>query len=309
MIDLLIEKIEEKQNPTVVGLDPNLAFIPTIIKEEAYERYGKTIQGAAEAFYLFNTKIMDGIKDLVPAVKPQVAMYEQWGTFGMDVYLRTIAYAKAKGFIVIGDIKRGDIASTATAYSNGHIGQVTIEEEKFSVYKEDFITINPYMGYDSVEPYLEDCKNYDKGLFVLVKTSNPYSGQLQDVDLVEGGKLYEKVGALVSEWGEPFIGKYGYSSIGGVVGATYPEQGKKLREQLPHTFFLVPGYGAQGATAKDLAGCFDKEGRGAIVNSSRGIIAAYSRPKYKEQFKEEEFVQAARTAVLDMKKDLEEVLA
>jgi len=307
MIDQLIQKIEEKQNPTVMGLDPNLNFVPRHIKEEAYERYGKTLQGAAEAFYLFNTQLIDGVADLIPAVKPQVAMYEQWGAVGIDVYVRTIKYAKEKGLIVIGDIKRGDIASTAKAYSDGHIGQVAIEEKQVTVYQEDFITINPYMGFDSVEPYLEDCREYNKGLFVLVKTSNPYSGQLQDVDLVDGSKLYEKVGSLVSKWGEKFIGKYDYSSIGAVVGATYPEQGQALRKQLPHTFFLVPGYGAQGATAKDLAGCFDKEGRGAIVNSSRGIIAAYRKPKYKEQFTEKEFVQAARMAVLEMKKNLEGV--
>ncbi|NMA82554.1 MAG: orotidine-5'-phosphate decarboxylase [Epulopiscium sp.] len=307
MIDQLIQKIEEKQNPTVVGLDPDLSYIPAHIKEEAYGKYGKTPQGAAEAFYLFNKEIIDEVADLIPAVKPQIAMYEQWGAFGIDAYIRTIAYAKAKGLVIIGDIKRGDIASTAQAYSKGHIGRVTVEEENHQIYQSDFITVNPYMGYDSIEPYLQDCKNYQKGLFVLVKTSNPSGSQLQDLDLASGEKLYEKVGKLVSEWGEPFIGQFGYSSIGAVVGATYPQQGKKLREQLPHTFFLVPGYGAQGGTAQDLAGCFDKAGRGAIVNSSRGIIAAYKQPKYVNQFTLEEFAQASRAAVIHMKKDLEGV--
>lgn len=304
MIDKLIERIKELNNPTVVGLDPKLDFVPEFIKKEAYDKYGMTTKGAAEAFLKFNKMIIDEIYTLVPAVKPQVSMYEQLGEEGIRVYIETIKYAKEKGLIVIGDIKRGDIASTAEAYSNGHIGMVQIGDENHKVYESDFVTVNPYMGYDAVSPYLNNCEKYDKGLFVLVKTSNPFGGQIQDIESKDGEKIYEKVGNLVSEWGKDHIGESGFSKIGAVVGATYPEQGKRLRELMPHTFFLVPGYGAQGATAKDLVGCFNKEGIGAIVNSSRGIIAAYKKDEYKVKFTDKEFAKAARAAVIDMKKDL-----
>jgi orotidine-5'-phosphate decarboxylase len=307
MIDRLIEKIEKTKNPTVVGLDPRLGFVPGFIKEEAYELYGKTPKAAARAFYEFNKAIIDAVYDLVPAVKPQVAMYEQYGPEGIKAYIDTILYAKEKGLVVIGDVKRSDIASTAEAYADGHIGRVKVEDEVHEVYHEDSITLNPYLGYDSIEPYMNHCKAYDKGLFILVKTSNPNSGEIQDLDVGEE-KLYERVGRLVSKWGEAVMGKRGYSHIGAVVGATYPEQGTRLRQLMPHTFFLVPGYGAQGATAKDLAGCFDQNGLGAIVNSSRGIIAAYQLEKYKNKFSDKEFAQAAREAVIDMRKDLERVL-
>ncbi|NLM12477.1 MAG: orotidine-5'-phosphate decarboxylase [Epulopiscium sp.] len=307
MIDRLIEKIEKTKNPTVVGLDPRLGFIPGFIKEKAYDLHGKTPKAVAWAFYEFNKAIIDAVYDLIPAVKPQIAMYEQYGPEGIKAYIDTILYAKEKGLIVIGDVKRSDIASTAEAYADGHIGRVKVEDEIHEVYHEDSITLNPYLGYDSIEPYMNHCKMYDKGLFILVKTSNPNSGEIQDLD-IRGEKLYERVGALVSKWGEKVMGKRGYSHIGAVVGATYPEQGTRLRQLMPHTFFLVPGYGAQGATAKDLAGCFDQNGLGAIVNSSRGIIAAYQLEKYKNQFTEKEFAQASREAVIDMRKDLERVL-
>lgn len=309
MIDQLIEKIEACQNPTVVGLDPRLSMIPEAIREEAYEKYGKTPEGAAEAFYLFNKEILDAVYDLIPAVKPQVAMYEMYGVSGLAAYIKTIAYAREKGLIVIGDIKRSDIASTAQAYADGHIGVALVEGEKYEIYKEDFVTLNPYLGVESIEPYFQNMKDYNKGIFVLVKTSNPGSGQIQD--LLAGSEdkpLYEIVGELVEEWGSDFRGKYGYSDVGAVVGATHPEQGKRLREVLPHTFFLVPGYGAQGATAQDLRGCFDKEGRGAIVNSSRGIIAAWQKEKYASAFRADQWAQASRQAVLDMKEDLDSVL-
>lgn len=307
MIDKLIKRIDELNNPTVVGLDPRLDFIPKQIKDKYYATFGKNPVAAAKAIYEFNIKIIDKIHDIVPAVKPQIAMYEQFGAEGIKTYVNTIRYARDKGLIVIGDIKRSDIASTAKAYSQGHIGEVAIEDTKHTIYKADFITLNPYLGIDSIEPYLEDCAEFDKGLFVLVKTSNPNSGQIQDLD-VDGEKLYEKVGKLVEDWGSQYRGEYGYSDVGAVVGATHPEQGKRLREILPHTFFLVPGYGAQGATAKDLRGCFDKEGRGAIVNSSRGIIAAYTKEKYKE-FGEAGFAKAARQACIDMREDLKEALS
>lgn len=309
MIDALVKKIKELQNPTVVGLDPRLNLIPNHIKEEAYETYGKTPKGAAKAFYMFNKSIIDTTYDLIPAVKPQIAMYEMFGYEGIKAYIDTIEYAKSKGLIIIGDIKRSDIASTALAYSNGHIGRVTVEEEVFEIYKEDFITLNPYLGYDSIEPYVDNCRDYDKGMFVLVKTSNPNSGEVQDITVGEESEaLYEYMGRLVDKWGEQLIGESGYSRIGAVVGATHKDQGIRLRKLMPKTYFLVPGYGAQGATAKDLAGCFNKDGLGAIVNSSRGIIAAYKKENYAKQFKEEEFAQASRQAVLDMKTDLNSVL-
>ncbi len=309
MIDRLMEKIRETGNPTVVGLDPRLNMIPEYIKEEAYAQYGKTPEGAAEAFFRFNQEIIDAVYDLIPAVKPQVAMYEMYGAAGMAAYIRTIEYARSKGLIVIGDIKRSDIASTAEAYAAGHIGRAAVEDQEYEIFHEDFVTLNPYLGVESVEPYFAPMKKYDKGIVVLVKTSNPGSGQIQDLPAgPEGKPLYEIVGGLLEEWGKDFREKYGYSDVLAVVGATHPEQGKRLREILPHTFFLVPGYGAQGATAQDLRGCFDKNGEGAIVNSSRGIIAAWKKEKYAEGLSEREWAQASRRAVLDMKKDLNSVL-
>ncbi len=309
MIDTLVSKIKQTNNPTVVGLDPRLDYVPSFIREAAFEQYGKTPEGAAKAFLEFNKGIIDATYDLIPAVKPQVAMYEQYGAVGMQAYIDTIAYAKDKGLVIIGDIKRSDIASTAENYSDGHIGRVEVGGEKFEIYKEDFITLNPYLGYDSIEPYMNNCRIYDKGMFVLVKTSNPNSGEVQDIAVGDGSQtLYEYMGKLVSKWGESLIGESGYSKIGAVVGATHPEQGRKLRALMPNTYFLVPGYGAQGATAQDLAGCFNKDGLGAIVNSSRGIIAAYTLKQYKDKFSEKEFGAAARQAVIDMRNDLTSVL-
>ncbi len=306
IIDTLIDKIKQTENPTVVGLDPRLDYIPDFIKQKVYEKFGKTLSGAMEAFWQFNKAIIDATYDLIPAVKPQIAMYEQYGADGIACYIKTIAYAKEMGLIVIGDVKRSDIASTAEAYSNGHIGKVDVEENSFEIYREDFITLNPYLGWDSIEPYIENCKSYEKGIFVLVKTSNPNSGQLQDLN-IDGIKLYERVGQLTEEWGTTLRGKYNYSSVGAVVGATHSKQAQDLRKKLPHTFFLVPGYGAQGGTAEDLAVCFDKNGIGAIVNSSRGIIAAYKNKKYAKDFSEQNFAQASRQAVIDMRDDLNRV--
>jgi len=306
MIDQLIEKIKETNNPTVVGLDPRLNFLPSHIKEEMLDIYGKTPEAVAKAYLKFNKGIIDQVYDLIPAVKPQVAMYEQLGAVGIQAYIDTIAYAKEKGLVIIGDIKRSDIASTAQAYAQGHIGLVDIEGEKHDIYKEDFITLNPFLGIDSVEPYFDALRERNKGIFLLVKTSNPNSGQLQDLK-VNGQYLYEYVGGLVSQWGEAFMGESGFSKIGAVVGATYKEQGIRLREQMPHTFFLVPGYGAQGAKAEDLAGTFNKDGLGSIVNSSRGIIAAYKKDKYAD-FGQKDYAKASRQAVIDMKEDLNWVL-
>ncbi|MCR5006130.1 MAG: orotidine-5'-phosphate decarboxylase [Clostridiales bacterium] len=303
MIDRLIDRIMELKNPTVVGLDPRLGMIPDHVKEAAYAKYGKTLEGAAEAFLQFNKAIIDAVCDLVPAVKPQIAMYETLGAAGMQAFIETVRYAKEKGMIVIGDIKRSDIASTAEAYATAHIGATDVEGDTFSAFDEDMITLNPYLGSDSIQPFFKTMRAFDRGMFVLCKTSNPGGGEFQDL-LVDGMPLYEKVGLRIEAWGEEFRGKYGFSDVGAVVGATYPEQGVRLRALLPHTFFLVPGYGAQGATARDLAGCFNADGIGAIVNSSRGIIGAWQSAKYKERFTPEEFALASRAAVIDMQKDL-----
>lgn len=307
MIDQLIDSIEKLQNPTVVGLDTRLGFIPGHIKEEAFDHHGKTLKGASKAFYQFNREIIDEIKDIVPAVKPQVAMYEQYGYEGIKAYMDTIEYAKDRGLIVIGDVKRGDIASTAKAYSDGHIGLADVEGEKIEVFKEDFITLSPYLGYDSIEPYVTDLNQRNKGLFILVKTSNPNSKEIQNLT-VEGELLYERVAKLLKTWGEAAMGDLGYSRMGAVVGATHPEDAKRVRGILPNTFFLVPGYGAQGATAEDLIPNFNKGGKGAIINSSRGIIAAYKNEKYQKDFDSRDFAKAARAAALDMKKDLQRVM-
>ncbi len=301
MINKLIDKIQELEAPIVVGLDPMLSYVPKHLIKKAYEDKGENLEGATEAIWLYNKGIIDGICDLVPAVKPQVAMYEQFGIEGMKVYMKTLEYAKKKGLIVIGDVKRGDIGSTSTAYATGHLGKVTIGGKDYRGFDEDFITVNPYLGSDGIVPFVEVCKEEKKGLFILVKTSNPSSGEFQD-QLVNGRPLYEMVGEKVAQWGDLFMGSH-YSYIGAVVGATYPEIGKELRKIMPKTFILVPGYGAQGGKAEDLKHYFNKDGLGAIVNSSRGIIAAYKQPQY-ESYGEEAYADAARQAVLHMKEDL-----
>jgi len=299
LIDRLIVRIRETRAPIVVGLDPRLGQIPEFIKETIFAELGRTPDAVAEIFYVWAKKIIDRIHDLVPAVKPQIAMYEQYGAAGFAAYARTVEYAASKGLIVIGDVKRGDIASTAEAYSAWHLGRTDITENPTTA---DFITVNPYMGFDSVEPYLADCRKFDKGLFVLVKTSNPGSRDIQDIELAAGKPLYEHVGALVSQWGEPLIGEFGYSAIGAVVGATHPDETLRLRKLMPHTFFLVPGYGAQGGSGKNLHGLWDNENFGAIVNSSRGITGAYQSGKFATG--EKDFAEAARKAVMDMREDL-----
>ena len=308
LIDRLIEKILQLQNPTVAGLDPRLAQIPELFKEPYYEIHGKTPTAAAEIFCAWGREIIDNIFDIVPAVKPQIAMYEQFGAPGIDAYIKTIEYAKSKGLIVIGDIKRGDIASTADAYADGHIGKVDIDGSLHEIFREDFITLNSYMGSDSVQPYIEYCKGGERGIFVLVKTSNPASSQIQDITSTANMPIYRHVGELVSGWGQGLIGKYGFSLVGAVVGATHPNEATLLREKMPHTFFLVPGYGAQGAGAGDLKGAFNKDGLGAIVNSSRGITGAYALEKYKADYSEKDFAKASRAAALDMRKDLQSVI-
>jgi len=303
IIDKLISKIKELEAPIVVGLDPRLGQIPGHHTGPLFEEKGKTPEAAAMAIFLFNKAIIDSVWDIVPAVKPQIAMYEQFGPAGLACYFQTVAYAKSRGLIVIGDIKRGDIASTAEAYSDGHLGQTDIAGESTAISQTDFITVNPYMGYDSIEPYLSDCEKYDRGLFILVKTSNPSSADIQDLQTADGRPLYVHVGQLVDKWGRGLIGESGFSSIGAVVGATHPNQGKQLRDMLPNTFFLVPGYGAQGGKAADLSGMLNKDGLGIIVNNSRGITGAYQSEKYKAP--DTDFAMAAREAALDMKADLE----
>ena len=305
MIDQLIKKIKETGNPTVVGLDPTLVMIPNYLKKEMFEKYGKTPKAVAEMFVEFNRLIIDATYDLIPAVKPQIAMYEKFGLDGLDAYIRTCEYARSKGLVVIGDIKRGDIGSTAEAYA-GHIDGCDIEGEHFDLWKEDYITINPYLGVDGIEPFLKVLRKDEKGIFVLVRTSNPSSGELQD-KMMEDTYMYNQVADLVSKWGEDTIGEYGYSKVGAVVGATHPIQGVELRKRMPHTFFLVPGYGAQGGKGADLKGFFDENGVGCIVNSSRGIIAAYKKDALITDVENvgPEFAEASRRAVIAMKEDLQ----
>jgi len=301
MIEKLVEKIKKLEAPIVVGLDPTLNFVPKFILDKAINEKGETLEAAADAIFEFNKKIVDEIYDLIPAVKPQIAMYEQFGIPGLMAFKKTLDYCHDKGLLVIGDAKRGDIGSTSTAYAIGHIGKVKVGGTEIAPFDEDFLTINPYMGSDSVVPFVEECRKYDKGLFILVKTSNPSSGEFQD-QKVGKKAVYELVGKKVDEWGAELV-KNGYSDVGAVVGATYPEMGEVLREIMPKAYILVPGYGAQGGTAAELKPFFNKDGLGAIVNSSRGIIAAYKQEKYAE-YGAEGFAEAARAAVIDMKNDI-----
>ena len=301
MINKLIAKIQKTKAPIVVGLDPMLSYIPEHIQKKAFEEYGETLEGAAEAIWRFNKEIVDKTYDLIPAVKPQIAMYEQFGIEGLKAYKKTIDYCKSKDLVVIGDIKRGDIGSTSAAYAVGHLGKVQVGSKCYVPFDEDFATVNPYLGSDGVKPFIEVCQEEGKGIFVLVKTSNPSSGEFQD-QLVDGRPLYELVGEKVAQWGEEHMGD-SYSYVGAVVGATYPEMGAVLRKLMPKTFILVPGYGAQGGQGKDLVHFFNEDGLGAIVNSSRGIIAAYKQEKY-ASFGAENFGDASRAAVEDMAADI-----
>lgn len=302
--DRLIEKIVEMQNPTVAGLDPKLAYIPDFIKEEAYAKYGKTLEGAAEALLVYNKALIDALYDIVPAVKPQAAYYEMYGWQGVKALAETIAYAKSKGMFVITDGKRNDIGTTMEAYATAHLGLTDIEGESVTAFGADALTVNGYLGSDGINPVINVSKNMDTGMFVLVKTSNPSSGELQNLNLESDETIYLHMGNLCEQWGSELMGNYGYSGVGAVVGATYPKQLTELRKALPHTFFLVPGYGAQGGTADDIAGAFDSNGLGAIVNSSRGIMCAWQK---EENCKPEDFAQAARREAEKMKKLLTDV--
>lgn len=305
MIHKLTEKIKKTNAPIVVGLDPMLKYIPGHIKEKAYRELGETLEGAAEAIWQFNKEIIDNTFDLIPAVKPQIAMYEQFGLEGLKVFKRTLDYSKEKGLIVIGDIKRGDIGSTSEAYAVGHLGKVKVGDQSYAGFDEDFATVNPYLGSDGVKPFIDVCRQEKKGIFVLVKTSNPSSGDFQD-RIIDGRPLYEWVGEKVAEWGGTCM-EGDYSNVGAVVGATYPKQGEVLRRLMPKCFILVPGYGAQGGKGADLVHFFNEDGLGAVVNSSRGIIAAYKQEKY-GKYGSENFAEASRAATLDMITDIESAL-
>ena len=306
MIQKLIAGIERTGAPVVVGLDPMLSYIPEHIKKKAYEEYGETLEGAGEAIWQYNKGIIDAVYDLVPAVKPQIAMYEQFGIEGLIAFEKTVRYSKEKGLVVIGDVKRGDIGSTSQAYATGHLGKVQVGSRESTGFDEDFATVNPYLGSDGIQPFIDVCKKEKKGIFVLVKTSNKSSGEFQD-RVVEGRPLYELVGEQVAKWGESCMGE-DYSYVGAVVGATYPEMGRVLRRIMPKSYILVPGYGAQGGKGEDLVPFFNEDGLGAIVNSSRGIIAAYQQEKY-ARFGSMNYADASRASVLDMKEDIARALS
>ncbi|WP_195543251.1 orotidine-5'-phosphate decarboxylase [Massiliimalia timonensis] len=302
-MDRLITKILETGNPTVAGLDPKLSYVPGFIREESVKKYGKTLEAAADALLTFNKALIDALCDIVPAVKPQCAYYEMYGWQGVKALYETMAYAREKGMYVITDGKRNDIGTTMEAYAIGHLGETDVFGETQYGFLGDCLTVNGYLGTDGIAPLLKVCEACDKGIFVLVKTSNPSSGELQD-RMIGGQKVYEVMGGMCETWGAEQIGKYGYSSVGAVVGATYPEQLRELREKMPHTFFLVPGYGAQGGGAKDVSYAFDQNGLGAIVNSSRGIMCAYQ----KEGCDERDFAKAARREAIRMKEDITSVI-
>lgn len=304
-IDRLIDNIKEKNNPSVIGLDPRIEYIPGFIKEKAFKEYGINSKGAAEAILIFNKKLIDALYDIIPAVKPQLAYYEMYGLEGLRVFKETADYARRKGLIVLADGKRNDIGSTAEAYSTAYLGSTRISSEyEQAMFEVDALTVNPYLGYDGIKPFVEDCKTKGKGIFVLVKTSNKSSGQLQDLVIQDGRSIYEVVAGLVEEWGRECAGKYGYSSIGAVVGATYPQQAKVLRSIMKTSYILVPGYGTQGGTAKDAASNFNQDGLGAIVNASRSVMCAYQSAMWKNEYSEEKFEMAARAETLRMRDDI-----
>lgn len=303
-IDNLIEKIKQTNNPTVIGLDPRYEMLPKCVTN----KYSQDLEGVAKAIIEFNKALIDNTCDIIPAIKPQIAFYEMYGIPGMEAFKETCRYAKEKGMVVIADIKRGDIGSTAQGYSNAFLGRTPIGEKEEAIYDVDFVTVNPYMGTDCIKPFIEDCKKYDKGIFILVKTSNPSSGELQDLKLENGKEVYKQVTELVEKWGEELRGKYNYSSAAAVVGATYPEQLEQIRKAAPHTYFLIPGYGAQGGKANDIALGFDSNGLGGIVNASRSLMCAYKSDRWKDQYTEEKYAHATRAEALRMRDELNQAI-
>ena len=298
--DRLIENIVKMQNPTVAGLDPKLDYVPESIKTKCFEKYGKTLEGAATALFEFNKALIDALYDIVPAVKPQAAYYEMYGWQGVKALCDTIAYAKSKGMFVITDGKRNDIGTTMEAYATAHLGHTDVAGESIDAFGADALTVNGYLGTDGIKPLAKICDSDDKGIFVLVKTSNPSSGELQDMKLETNESVYEHMGKMCEGWGEDLMGKHGYSAVGAVVGATYPDQLGEMREKLPHTSFLVPGYGAQGGGADDVKNAFDENGLGAIINSSRGIMCAWK----KQGLTEDDFAVAARKEAERMRDEI-----
>lgn len=304
MMDNLIDKIKEKNSPIVMGIDPRYEMIPDCVKS----KYAKDMAGFAESTVEFAKNLIDATYDIIPAIKPQLAYFEMMGPSGLNAFQEIVDYAKSKGLIVIADAKRGDIGTTSQGYSNTFLGKTLLEDYEETIYDADFVTVNPYMGTDCVKPFIDDSKKYDKGVFVLVKTSNKSSGELQDLRLENGKKVYEQVATLVEEWGKDLIGKYGYSSISAVVGATYPEQLKEIRKIAPHTFFLIPGYGAQGGKAEDIALGFDENGLGGIINASRSLMCAYKSDKWKECYTQEQYTKATRAEAIRMREELNQAI-
>lgn len=303
-MDVLIEKIKKYNNPTVIGVDTRYDMVPTCVRN----KYSKDIEGMCRAMLEYSKALIDATYDIVPAVKLQSAYFEMYGVEGIKLYKTMIDYCKEKGMVVMADVKRGDIGSTSAGYSRAYLGKNTIEGEERPVFDVDFATVNPYMGSDCVMPFVEDCKKYDKGIFVLVKTSNKSSGEIQDVKAEDGEEIYKKVAKLVNKWGEELIGENGYSSVSSVVGATYPKQLQELREIMPHSYFLIPGYGAQGGKAEDIALGFDKNGLGGIVNATRSLMCAYKSDLWKDKFTEEEYAKATRAEAIRMRDELNEAI-
>lgn len=303
-IDILIDKIKETNNPTVIGVDTRYDMVPACVRN----KYSTDIKGMCSSMLEYSKALIDATYDIVPAVKLQSAYFEMYGVEGIKLYKEMIDYCKSKGMVVMADVKRGDIGSTSAGYSKAYLGKNMIDEKEEPVFDVDFATVNPYMGSDCVNPFVEDCKKYDKGIFVLVKTSNKSSGEIQDVKAEDGEEIYKKVAKLVNTWGEGLVGEYGYSSVSAVVGATYPKQLKNLREIMPHAYFLIPGYGAQGGKAEDIALGFDKNGLGGIVNATRSLMCAYKSDLWKDKFKEEEYAKATRAEAIRMRDELNQAI-
>lgn len=306
--DKLAEQVLLKKNPSVLGLDPKLEYIPDSIKLKAFEENACKRKAAAQSIVEFNKRLIDAVYDIIPAIKPQLAYYEMYGLEGLWAFSETIQYAKSKNLLVIADGKRNDIGTTAEAYASAYVGATAFYDEKQVTFDVDALTVNAYLGVDGVKPFVTACEQFGKGLFILVKTSNPSSGQLQDLQLIDGRTVYEAMADLVNEWGQTTLGQCGYSSVGAVVGATYPKQLEALRKRMPKTWILVPGYGAQGGTAADVAHAFDKNGLGAVINASRSLMCAYKLEAWKDKFTQEEFAQAARCEAERMKADISQAI-
>ncbi len=303
-VDKLIENTIKAKNPTVVGLDPDIGKIPACYKNITYQSSNPLV-AVAEVILSFNRDIINTVCDLVPAVKPQMAFYEKYGSYGVGTFEKTVAYAKSKDLVVIEDAKRNDIGNTARAYADGHLGVVELlDGSHIPSIDADFLTVTPFLGSESLRPFIDVCLDNSKGIFVLVKTSNPSSGEIQDVTAKEGLSVSQSIAKYVNEQAKDNVGKHGYSSIGAVVGATYPEEAAKLRKLMPNSYFLVPGYGAQGGGAKDILPCFNSDGLGAAVNSSRGILYDHMTDEERERCSREQYLNSVRNAVLLMKNDI-----